>query len=125
MPMAAFEPGSSGGGCSTTTALVIQTMFYLFITSTNYRQRLTIAAVKNRYHGRQTNIIMHGAVAIGSNPKHNIYAFLIHLFQNIYLPFELECEKNENRQKGAGINPFLSIIMHCLLEQYRTTLMIR
>ena len=27
-------------------------------------------------------------------------------FFNLYLSFELECEKNENKQKEAGIGPF-------------------
>ena len=36
----------------------------------------------------------HHPVALGSNPKHNVHAFSIYIVQNIFLPFELECEKN-------------------------------
>ena len=32
--------------------------------------------------------------------------FSIYIVQNAYLSFELECEKNENKQKEAGIGPF-------------------
>ena len=38
-----------------------------------------------------------------SSPKHTIYAFLICIVQIVYLSLELGCEKNENRQKEAGI----------------------
>ena len=41
--------------------------------------------------------------APGSSPKHTIYAFF-----NLYLSFELECERDENKQKEAGIGPFLN-----------------
>ena len=40
--------------------------------------------------------------ALGSNRKHNIYAQIIQ-FQITYLSFELECEKNENKQKSNDI----------------------
>ena len=33
--------------------------------------------------------------------------FSIYIVQIVYLSFELECEKNENKQKEAGIGPFL------------------
>ena len=33
--------------------------------------------------------------------------FSIYIFQIEYLSLELECEKNENNQKEAGIDPFL------------------
>ena len=33
--------------------------------------------------------------------------FSIYIVQIVYLPFELECEKNENKQKEGGIGPFL------------------
>ena len=32
--------------------------------------------------------------------------FSIYIVQIVYLSFELECEKNENKQKEAGIGPF-------------------
>ena len=32
--------------------------------------------------------------------------FSIYIVQIVYLSFELECEKNENIQKEAGIGPF-------------------
>ena len=34
--------------------------------------------------------------------------FSIFIFQIVYLSFELECEKNENKQKEAGIGPLLT-----------------
>ena len=46
----------------------------------------------------------------GSSPKHTIYAFSIDIVQIVYLSFELECEKNENKQNKAGIGPFLKKI---------------
>ena len=30
----------------------------------------------------------------------------MYIVQIVYLPFELECDKNENKQKEAGIGPF-------------------
>ena len=33
--------------------------------------------------------------------------FSIYIVQIVYLSFELECEKNENKQKEAGIGLFL------------------
>ena len=35
------------------------------------------------------------------------HAFSIYIVQIIYMLFELECEKNENKQKEAEIGPFL------------------
>ena len=32
--------------------------------------------------------------------------FSIYIVQIVYLSFELECEKNKNKQKEAGIGPF-------------------
>ena len=32
--------------------------------------------------------------------------FSIYIVQIVYLSFELECEKNENKQKEAGIGQF-------------------
>ena len=32
--------------------------------------------------------------------------FSIYIVQIVYLSFVLECEKNENKQKEAGIGPF-------------------
>ena len=37
--------------------------------------------------------------------------FSIYIVQIVYLSFELECEKNENKQKEAGIGPFLKKIV--------------
>ena len=34
--------------------------------------------------------------------------FSIYLVQIVYLSFELLCEKNENKQKEAGIGPFFN-----------------
>ena len=35
--------------------------------------------------------------------------FSIYIVQIVYLSFELDCEKNENKQKEAGIGPFFKI----------------
>ena len=43
----------------------------------------------------------------GLSPKHTIYTFSIHIVQIVNLSFEMECEKDENKQKEAGIGPFL------------------
>ena len=40
-------------------------------------------------------------------PRVRVPCFLsIYIVQIVYLSFELECEKNENKQKEAGIGPF-------------------
>ena len=36
--------------------------------------------------------------------------FSIYIVQIVYLSFELECEKNKNKQKEAGIGPYLKNI---------------
>ena len=46
--------------------------------------------------------------APNSNPKHNFYA---------YLSFELGCEKNENKQKEAGIGPSFNLSSNFMLYQ--------
>ena len=38
--------------------------------------------------------------------------FSIYIVQIEYLSFELECEKNENKQKEAGIGPFFNNSSH-------------
>ena len=38
--------------------------------------------------------------------------FSIYIVEIEYLTFELECEKNENKQKGAGIGPHSLRIQH-------------
>ena len=43
-------------------------------------------------------------VRVPSTPSR--YAFLIYTVQFVYLSLGLECEKNENKQKEAGIGPF-------------------
>ena len=42
-------------------------------------------------------------VQVPSTPS---MVFSIYIVQIVYLSFELECEKNENKQKVAGISPF-------------------
>ena len=37
---------------------------------------------------------------------HHLCFFSIYIVQIVYLSFELECEKNENKRKEAGIGPF-------------------
>ena len=37
--------------------------------------------------------------------------FSIYIVQIVSFLFELECEMNENKQKEAGIGPFLGIIL--------------
>ena len=37
---------------------------------------------------------------------HHLRFFSIYIVQIVNLSFELECEKNENKQKEAGIGPF-------------------
>ena len=54
-----------------------------------------IGLAQNLSNGKNSNNIP------GLSPKHTIYAFF-----NLYLSFELECEKNENKQKEAEIGPF-------------------
>ena len=51
----------------------------------------------------------------GLSPKHTIYAFSIYIVQIVHLSFELECEKNENKQKLAH---FLGICLtaKCILH---------
>ena len=44
--------------------------------------------------------------APGLSPKHTIYTFSIYKVQIVYLSFELECERNKNKQKEAGIGLF-------------------
>ena len=39
-------------------------------------------------------------------------AFSIYIVQIVYFSFELECESNENKQKEAGIGPFLKNSYH-------------
>ena len=39
---------------------------------------------------------------------HHLRFFSIYIVQIVNLSFELECEKNENIQKEAGIGPFLT-----------------
>ena len=46
------------------------------------------------------------SLALGSNPKHNIYAFSIHTVQILYSSFESECKKNKNKQKETRNDPF-------------------
>ena len=57
--------------------------------------------------------------APGSNPKHGIYPFSIYILQITYLSFELECEKNENKQKKTpqirGLNPVAGTYIEALL----------
>ena len=74
--------------------------------------------------------IMPPRVQVQSTPS---TLFSIYIVQIVYLSFELECEKNKNKQKEAGIGPFfkkqLSIVLaeiraklgrfHCNLEQPR------
>ena len=43
---------------------------------------------------------------LGSSTKHTIYAFSIYIVEMVYLSLEMECEKNENKQKEAEIGPF-------------------
>ena len=45
--------------------------------------------------------------APSSSPKHAIYTFSIYIVQIVFLSFEMECEKNGNKQKEAGMGPFL------------------
>ena len=40
-------------------------------------------------------------------PSTPFMLFSIYIVQIVYLTFELEFEKNENKQKEAGIGPFL------------------
>ena len=41
----------------------------------------------------------------------------IYIVQIVYLSFELECEKNENKQKEAGIGPFFKQVHQMLLNR--------
>ena len=40
-------------------------------------------------------------------PSTPFMLFSIYIVQIVYLSFELECDRNENKQKEAGIGPFL------------------
>ena len=46
--------------------------------------------------------IVHPWVRVPSRPS---TLFSIYIFQIVYLSFELDCEKNENKQKEAEVGP--------------------
>ena len=63
--------------------------------------------------------IMPPQVRVPSTPS---TLFSIYIVQIVYLSFELECEKNKNKQKEAGIGPFfkkVQILCKCdqILEE--------
>ena len=43
--------------------------------------------------------------------------FSTYIAQIVCLSFELECEKNENKQKEAGNGPFLKKIPKCIVDE--------
>ena len=52
----------------------------------------------------------------GFKSQAHMYAFLIYIVHIVYLSFQLECEKNKNKQKEAGIGPFkIKMYKHTIL----------
>ena len=52
-------------------------------------------------HGVLPKVSAYHSAIPGSSPKHGIY-----IFSFIVLVLYLSCEKNENKQKEAGFDPF-------------------
>ena len=60
--------------------------------------------------------IMPPRVQVQSTPS---TLFSIYIVQIVYLSFELECEKNKNKQKEAGIGPFFKKQLSIVLAEIR------
>ena len=60
-----------------------------------------------------TSILL-AQVRVPSTPS---MLFSIYFVQIVYLSYELACEKNENKQKEAGIGPFLKFNCLQLINQ--------
>ena len=75
--------------------------------SFNFVQESSISRLINWNKGSRHSLVDLSAPSI-QLPRVRVPSTPSMLFQIVYLSFELECDKNKNKQKDAGIGPFFN-----------------